>query len=89
MLTASATDDGLPQRRRGGVMVSSSLSIRWIHYRGSGHVTIEMPSTSTSGNKSAEITTNVKFDAPGVYVLRAIASDGQIEAHHDVTVTVK
>jgi hypothetical protein len=38
--------------------------------------------------KPVTSTTKVSFHAPGTYVLRAIASDGALEAVHDVTVTV-
>ena len=35
------------------------------------------------------MTTKVTFSAPGTYILRAIATDGQLEASFDATVTVK
>lgn len=35
-----------------------------------------------------ELRTSVSFSAPGTYVVRAIASDGQLESIHEVTVTV-
>jgi hypothetical protein len=35
------------------------------------------------------MTTTVRFGAPGVYVLRAIATDGQLETTSDATVIVK
>jgi hypothetical protein len=81
-LTATAKDDGLPKPRR-QPNSPGTLSIRWIQYRGPGPVTFGTP---TSGSTS---TTTANFGAPGVYVLRAIASDGALEAFHDVSVTVK
>ena len=39
--------------------------------------------------KSVSMETSVTFKVPGEYVLRAIASDGSLEAFHDVKVTVK
>jgi hypothetical protein len=47
------------------------------------------PAMGPSGyGKPVTSTTKVSFHAPGTYVLRAIASDGALEAVHDVTVTV-
>jgi hypothetical protein len=85
-LTAQAQDDGLPKPRRQrnpDPNAPGTLSIRWIQYRGPGPVTFSSP---TGGGASS---TTAKFEAPGIYVLRAIASDGALEAFHDVTVTVK
>jgi len=71
------------ERRRPGVR------IRWVHYRGPGKVTFEPERTSPVYGKPAEITTKVTFSAPGTYVLRAIASDTQLDAIADTTVVVK
>src|SRR5439155_87371 len=38
--------------------------------------------------KPVELTTKASFSAPGTYLLRAIASDGQMESIYEVTVTV-
>jgi hypothetical protein len=93
-LTATTQDDGRP-RPRGrrspdeGNGQSEGLSIRWIHYRGPGPVTFG-PATRAGGDgKPVTSSTAASFKTPGVYVLRAIASDGALEAFHDVTVTVK
>jgi hypothetical protein len=73
-----------PIRRTEGVQV------RWIHYRGPGKVTLN-PSDSGKAvyGKPVTLTTTATFSAPGTYILRAIATDGQRETQHDVTVTVK
>jgi hypothetical protein len=38
--------------------------------------------------KPVESATSVTFSEPGVYWLRAVASDTSLEATHDITVTV-
>jgi hypothetical protein len=83
-LTASATDDGIPKSRgpRGG------LVIKWILYRGPGEVRFEPETSAPVSGKPAEGTTQASFSAPGTYWIRAIASDGLLEANHDVKVTV-
>ena len=48
------------------------------------------PGSAAGGNQRAVTsTTTASFKVPGVYVLRAIASDGALTTFHDVTVTVK
>jgi hypothetical protein len=48
------------------------------------------PGTAAGGyQKPVTCTTTASFKMPGIYVLRAIASDGALTAFHDVTVTVK
>jgi hypothetical protein len=86
-LTATAEDDGRPKPRR-AQNTGEGLSIRWIQYRGPGPVRFD-PAMGPSGyGKPVTSTTKVSFSVPGTYVLRAIASDGALEAVHDVTVTV-
>lgn len=84
---ATATPDPTPAnpdpRRR-----TQGLRIRWIQYRGPGKVTFDPSNTPPVYGKPVELMTKVSFSAPGTYVLRAIASDGQLESIHDVTVTV-
>lgn len=93
-LTATAQDDGRPKPRtvrdveEVGDIVPSGLSVRWIHYRGPAGVTVE-PGIAGAYQKPVTSTTTVSFKVPGVYVLRAIASDGALTTFHDVTVTVK
>jgi hypothetical protein len=92
-LTATAQDDGRPKPRAQrtpdeGDGRPQGLSIRWIQYRGPGPVSFTSPAPATGYGKPVTSTTQASFKVPGVYVLRAIASDGLLEAFHDVTVTV-
>jgi len=94
-LTATAQDDGRPKPRTVrdvedvGTPAPSGLSVRWIHYRGPAGARFD-PGTAASGyEKPVTCATTVSFKVPGIYVLRAIASDGALTAFHDVTVTVK
>jgi hypothetical protein len=97
VLVASATDDGLPKpyrrspsnpdrdsqpRRPGGVQ------IKWIQYRGPGAVTFEPDASPIVQGKPIALTAKATFSAPGTYVLRATASDGQLYTTRDVTVIV-
>jgi len=100
-LTVSATDDGLPKpssrlevpnsnppnpnaaRREQGVR------IRWMFLRGPGKVTFTPDSAPAVYGKSVTLRSKVSFSVPGTYVLRAIASDGQLSTTHEVVVTVK
>ena len=90
MLTVTATDDGLPKplpdpagRRQQGVR------IRWIMYRAPGPVRFdpEVMSNRVYG-KPVTFDTKATFTRPGIYRLRAIASDGQLFGTYDVNVTV-
>jgi hypothetical protein len=51
-------------------------------------VTFDPSSAPAVYGKPVDLTTKVTFSVPGTYVLRAIASDGQLESIHSVTVTV-
>ncbi|MBM3734305.1 MAG: hypothetical protein FJW39_00840 [Acidobacteria bacterium] len=68
------------------------LRIRWILYRApetAGRVTFEPRGTAPAlGATSAELVTAATFSDPGVYWLRAIASDGLLETPSDLRVTV-
>lgn len=95
-LTATAQDDGRPRPRRAAVVdpeavgtAAQGLSVRWIHYRGPGPVTFGPGAIAAGYEKPVTATTTASFKTPGVYLLRAIAGDGSLEAFHDVTVTVK
>jgi len=94
-LTATAQDDGRPKARtvRDIEDVSSAapsgLSVRWVHYRGPAGVSFAPGSAAGGNQKAVTSTTTASFKVPGVYVLRAIASDGALTTFHDVTVTVK
>ena len=45
--------------------------------------------TSTPTTRSVTSTTVASFKVPGVYVVRAVASDAALESFHDITVTVR
>ena len=82
-VTAAASLDANNRRRR-----TDGLRIRWIQYRGPGKVTFDPDSVPAVYGKPVDLTTKATFSAPGTYLLRAIASDGQLESIHEVTVTV-
>jgi hypothetical protein len=71
-LTGLATDDGDPDP-------PSQLSVAWSRLSGPGTVTFGSPSS---------VATTASFSAPGSYVLRLTASDGQLTASDDVPVQV-
>jgi len=80
---APANPDPNNRRRR-----TQGLRIRWIQYRGPGKVTFDPDNAPAVYGKPVDLTTKVSFSAPVTYLLRAIASDGQLESIHEVTVTV-
>ena len=97
VLTASATDDGLPKpyrrapsnpdrdaqpRRPRGVQIT------WIYYRGPGAVTFAPNASAIVYGEAVALTTKATFSTPGTYMLRATANDGQLYTSHDVTVSV-
>ena len=88
--TATPTPDSGPATLDPNTRVrrTEGLRIRWIQYRGPGKVTFDPASVPAVYGKPVDLTTKVTFSAPGTYLLRAIASDGQIESIHDVSVTV-
>jgi hypothetical protein len=96
-LTASATDDGLPKPyrrnssnpdRNAKPRRPAGVQIKWIQYRGPGTVTFTPESSPVVQGQPVTLTSKVSFSTPGTYVLRAIASDGQLYTPRDVTVTV-
>jgi hypothetical protein len=97
-LTASATDDGLPKPYRrapsnpdrdAAPRRPRGVQITWIHYRGPGKVTFDPASSEVIYGQPVELASKVGFSAPGTYVLRASAFDGQLYTTRDVTVSVK
>jgi hypothetical protein len=97
-LVASATDDGLPKpyRRSNSNPDRDSqprrptgVQIKWIQYRGPGQATFAPDASPVVHGEPLTLTTKVTFSAPGTYVLRLTANDGQLFTSHDVTVTVK
>lgn len=65
------------------------IRVRWVHYRGEGKVTFDPPRVLPVHGQPVTLTSKVTFGAPGTYVLRAVASDNQLESFYDTTVTVR
>ena len=102
-LTVTAKDDGLPKpnpRRTTAAVNRDSnpdpepprrdpgVQIKWILYRGPGEVQFDPPASPYAYGQPITLTSKVRFSAPGTYVLRAIANDGQLSSTYNVTVTV-
>ncbi len=97
-LTATATDDGLPKPYRRAPSNPDrdaqpkrpiGVQIKWIQYRGPGKVTFSPDSSPVVHGEPITLTSRATFSAPGTYVLRVTANDGQLFAWRDVTVNVK
>jgi len=96
-LSAAARDDLLPKPRGRGNsdeanVEAQGLSVQWIQYRGPGPIIFSSPArvaTSNATTRSVTSTTVATFKVPGLYVVRAVASDTALEAFHDITVSVK
>jgi len=91
-LSASATDDGTPKPRKnasGIVPGSAGVTLRWMQYRGPGTVAFSRDRSERIFGKPVELTTEATFPVPGLYVLRAMASDGLFESWHELNVTVQ
>ena len=85
-LAVEATDDGIPKPRgRGG---RGGTGVKWIVYRAQGEVVFDPDETAPVYGKPVGSNTVAYFGSPGVYWIRAVASDGLLEAVHDVRVTV-
>ena len=96
-LLASATDDGLPIPRKRAASNPdrdsqarrpAGVQIKWIQYRGPGKVTFDRDASPVVHGEPVSVSSKVSFSAPGTYVIRAIANDGQLFTTRDVTVTV-
>ena len=99
-LTVTATDDGIPKTRRREPGNSRSLDpdaearrqqgvrLKWMLFRGPGPVEFEPEAAPAVYGQPVTLTSKVSFGAPGVYVLQAIASDGQLFSVHEVKVNV-
>src|SRR6202521_5617398 len=96
-LTASATDDGLPKPYRRAPSNPDrdsqprrprGVQIKWILYRGPGKVTFKPDASVIVYGEPVTLDSKVSFSAPGTYVLRATASDGQLFTSRDVTINV-
>ena len=60
-------------------VAAAALTVAWTKVDGPGDVTFAAP---------AAVATEATFSAPGVYVLRLTADNGQLAAHANTTVTV-
>jgi hypothetical protein len=96
-LTASATDDGLPKPYRRAPSNPDrdsqprrpqGVQIKWAQYRGPGKVQFEPAASPVVQGEPVRLTSQARFSAPGIYVLRVTANDGQLFTSRDVTVTV-
>jgi len=96
-LTATATDDGLPKPYRRAPSNPDrdsqprrprGVEIKWMQYRGPGKVTFNPAGSPVVYGEPVTVTSKVTFSAPGTYVLRAIANDGQLYTTREITVTV-
>jgi len=101
-LTASVTDDGLPKLRAPKALPASEpgraqtntsinrprlgLNVTWMEYRGPGKAIFETTDPILVANGKA--VTRAIFSAPGTYVLRATANDGELSTTSDITVNV-
>lgn len=91
-LSASATDDGVPKPRKSAnpnPPPPKGVSIRWQKYRGPGDVRFSAPTADGLYAQPTEAKTSATFSAPGIYTIRAVASDGYLESVHTIDVTVK
>jgi hypothetical protein len=97
-LTATATDDGLPKPYRRSASNPDrdaqprrpiGVQIKWIQYRGPGKVTFAPDASAVVHGEPITLKSQATFSAPGTYVLRVTANDGQLFTSRDVTVTVK
>ena len=98
ILTATATDDGLPKPYRRSNSNPDrdaqprrpiGVQIKWIQYRGPGKVTFAPDASPVVHGEPITLKSQATFSAPGMYVLRVTANDGQLFTSRDVTVTVK
>jgi hypothetical protein len=62
--------------------------IRWIHYRGPGKVHFDPDVSPAVYGKPLTSETKVSFSMPGMYRIRAIATDGAAFTTFDVDVKV-
>jgi hypothetical protein len=102
-LTALVSDDGLPKPRpapksRPGAIPQAQtntaagprppgLSVKWFEYRGPAKVTFDPAGPIAVSNGRA--VTTARFAAPGTYVVRATADDGELTTSTDVAITVQ
>ncbi len=87
-LTVTAQDDGRPKPKRQRD-AGEGLRIFWTQFRSPGPVSFDPPEASAEYGKPITSTTKASFKVPGVYILRAIATDGSLETPYDITVSVQ
>lgn len=92
-ITVDVSDDGMPvppkrPRFPGQVLPPAGVGVRWVLYRGPAPVTFVPAERSPTYGEPFSMTTRATFAAPGDYVIRAIAPDGTLITHHDVSVRV-
>jgi hypothetical protein len=76
----------VPQVARGrGRGADQGLVVNWTEWRGPASVTFDAATTPV---KEGKATVKATFSAPGVYILRVSANDGELHVEKDVTVTV-
>jgi hypothetical protein len=100
-LAAMVTDDGLPKPRvpkarpvaePGKAQTNSAtarprlgLNVTWFEYRGPAKVAFDDSPILVSNGQAI---TKAHFTAPGTYVLRATANDGELSVPSDITIQV-
>jgi hypothetical protein len=93
VLTAHSTDDGIPKPPsrppRRARQRPEGVQVRWIFYRGPAAPRFQPDASPVVYGKPLDSETSVTFTTPGVYRLRAIATDGALFSTRDVNVTVK
>jgi hypothetical protein len=72
-----------------GYAQEPGLRIKWIQYRGPGKVLFDPDQTPPVYGQRVTLKTTANFSVPGMYVLRAIVSDGELESTRDVTVDAR
>jgi hypothetical protein len=92
-ITVDVADDGMPPppkrpRFPGQVLPPAGVGVRWVLYRGPAPVTFAPAERKPTYGDPFSMTTQATFSAPGDYVIRAIAPDGTLVTHHDVSVKV-
>jgi len=100
-LTALVTDDGLPRPRVARAAQPASvptaqsnsaasrprgLTVTWFQYGGPARVSFD-PAGPLPVHDGQTLT-SARFPAPGTYILRATANDGELAKSTDITVTV-
>ncbi len=77
---APAQSNGAGARPRGG------LTVTWMELRGPAKVAFD--GAGPIGVSEGRVAVNARFTEPGIYVLRATASDGALQTRAEITVNV-